>query len=316
MSLKTKLVENELITGDDVPNHLSERELTQQESDHALSSFFRAAPVLLGIVELKEPARHIALNPQAASFFRTTEAEAKGKTLAELNVPEPVSQQWQQAFWQSLAEQHSVQFKCELERRHLRVTVHFIEGSSHSTPRCCYIAEDTTQLAQAEAHQRLLETAIEKANDIIVITEPELELAVGGPKIIYVNQAFTEMTGYERDEVLGKTPRILQGPMTDPSVLGRLRQSLLKTGSFSAETINYRKDGQPFILEWKIASLQDEEENVIYWVASQRDVTQRRRLEKQVLEAQAREQERLARDLHDSVLPNLISCMKLNDLFL
>ena len=88
-------------------------------------------------------------------------------------------------------------------------------------------------------------------------------------------------------------------------MLERLKKALNERQSFRGETINYRKNGQPFVIEWNITSIQDEDDEIAYWVAAQRDVTRRRQLEKEVLEIQAREQERIARDLHDSVQQKL-----------
>jgi PAS domain S-box-containing protein len=67
-----------------------------------------------------------------------------------------------------------------------------------------------------------------------------------GPKIEYVNPAFTRMTGYAADEVLGRTPRLLQGPGTDRTVLDRMRASLVAGEPFQGEAINYRKDGSTY----------------------------------------------------------------------
>ena len=151
----------------------------------------------------------------------------------------------------------------------------------------------------------IIKAAVENIQESVIVTEPGLDKDINQPKIIYVNQAFTKMTGYEPKEAIGKTPRILQGDLTDPTVLERLRKSLRERQSFRGETINYRKDGQPFIIEWNITSIQDKNKEVVYWVAAQHDVTKRRQLEKEVLEIQAREQERIARDLHDSVQQKL-----------
>jgi PAS domain S-box-containing protein len=94
-------------------------------------------------------------------------------------------------------------------------------------------------------------------------------------EIIYVNDAFTEMTGYEAEEVMGQTPGMLQGPKTDPEVLERLDRKIHNGEVFHGETINYRKDGSEFVIEWKVAPV-DHKGDVTYYVAVQRDVTDRR----------------------------------------
>lgn len=94
----------------------------------------------------------------------------------------------------------------------------------------------------------------------------------GGSEIIYVNDAFTEMTGYEAGEVIGETPGMLQGPDTDAEVLERLDRKMADGETFHGRTTNYRKDGTPFEIEWKVRPVHDGDRTTHY-VAVQRDVT-------------------------------------------
>ncbi len=89
--------------------------------------------------------------------------------------------------------------------------------------------------------------------------------------IIYVNQAFTDLTGYTADEVLGKTPGLLQGPETEKAVTDRLSEDLKNNRTFHGSTINYRKDGTPFNIEWKVSPVMDGAE-ATHYVAVQRAV--------------------------------------------
>ena len=93
-------------------------------------------------------------------------------------------------------------------------------------------------------------------------------------EIIYVNDAFTEMTGYEAEEVLGETPGMLQGPKTERDVLDRLDRQIQRGELFHGETINYRKDGSEFIIEWKVMPVEQDGETT-HHVAVQRDVSHR-----------------------------------------
>ena len=119
----------------------------------------------------------------------------------------------------------------------------------------------------------LVKAAIESANDAIIITEAALDEP--GPRIEYVNGAFTRMTGYGIEEIVGKTPRVLQGPRTDRNLLTRLRADLEANESFHGETVNYRKDGGEYFVEWRITPLRDNDGKLSKWVAIQRDVTDR-----------------------------------------
>jgi PAS domain S-box-containing protein len=130
---------------------------------------------------------------------------------------------------------------------------------------------------QTEEQLRLLKTAIEQSNESVVITTPQLDRP--GPQIVYVNPAFTNMTGYTPEEVIGKTPRILQGPKTDRAVLARLREDCRAGKVFHGEAVNYRKDGSEFCLEWSVWPVHNERGAMMHFVAIQRDVTERRRIE-------------------------------------
>jgi PAS domain S-box-containing protein len=130
---------------------------------------------------------------------------------------------------------------------------------------------------RAEEQLRLLKTAIEQSNEPVMIMTAQFDPA--GPRIVYVNSAFTKMTGYAREEVIGKTPRILDGPKTDRAVLDRLRKDCAAGKVFYGETIKYRKDGSEFHLEWTAGPMRNERGEVTHIVATQRDVTERRRIE-------------------------------------
>lgn len=125
---------------------------------------------------------------------------------------------------------------------------------------------------------RLLESAIRDDYGAIMITELNIEKP--GPKIVYVNDGFCQMTGYERDEVIGKTPRLLQGPKTDRRVLDRLKSQLNKGQTFFGYSVNYRKDGSEFINQWDIHPLMNEDDKITHWVSYQHDITERKHAEK------------------------------------
>jgi len=131
---------------------------------------------------------------------------------------------------------------------------------------------DPTKLPDALGHL-LFKSAAELSFNAITVTRAAGD---GSPsKIVYVNDAFTEMTGYTADEVMGKTPGMLQGPKTDAEVLERLDRQIHNGETFHGETINYKKDGTPFVIEWKVTPV-DEEGVTTHYVAVQRDVTDQR----------------------------------------
>lgn len=114
----------------------------------------------------------------------------------------------------------------------------------------------------------------DSVRDSVVVTDAELDAP--GPRIEYVNAGFTRITGYRPDEVVGQTPRMLQGPRTDRALMRRLRAALAQGQSFFGTSVNYRKDGTEFSNEWMITPLRDGEGPVVRWISVQRDVTDRR----------------------------------------
>lgn len=122
-----------------------------------------------------------------------------------------------------------------------------------------------------QSWQRLRsERALEDSPDAVVITTAQLDFP--GPEIVYVNPAFCRMTGYHRDELIGATPRILQGPKTDAWALRRLRERLGRGQSVLDTAINYRKDGSAYTVQWSITPVRDEGGRQEYFVSLQRCV--------------------------------------------
>lgn len=134
--------------------------------------------------------------------------------------------------------------------------------------------QDISERMKAEESLRLLGSAVEQSKESIMITEAELNLP--GPRIVFVNPAFTRMTGYTAAEAIGKTPRLLQGPRTEKTVLSRLRLNLERGEAFAGETVNYRKDGTEFDLEWQIAPIKNPYGKTTHFVAIQRDISERK----------------------------------------
>ncbi len=104
-----------------------------------------------------------------------------------------------------------------------------------------------------------------------MITSADLE--GDGPLIEYCNPALCAMTGYSAHELIGRSPRILQGPLTDRQVLQRLRQCLQEGRYFEGRAINYRKNGEPYHLEWNISPVRDRSGKVQHFVSVQRDIS-------------------------------------------
>ena len=137
--------------------------------------------------------------------------------------------------------------------------------------------QDIEERRQQVERLRLLESVAVNANDAILITAAEpIEEEEGGPRILYANEAYYKMSGYTLEEILGKTPRIMQGPDTDPATRKTIRDALKKWQPVVAELLNYTKDGTPFWVELSIVPIANEKGWYTHWVSLQRDVTARK----------------------------------------
>jgi PAS domain S-box-containing protein len=131
---------------------------------------------------------------------------------------------------------------------------------------------------------RLLGEAVDHLTDIVFITEAHAIDGVGR-RIVFVNRAFSEASGYAASEVLGKTPNITIGEGTDRKALSRLEAALSQTRPVREDLLKYAKDGAPYWVELQILPMFDEAGHHSHWISIQRDITARKRLEARVLES-------------------------------
>tara|TARA_R110001592_G_scaffold103298_2_gene291137 strand:+ start:3770 stop:5092 length:1323 start_codon:yes stop_codon:yes gene_type:complete len=117
---------------------------------------------------------------------------------------------------------------------------------------------------------------LENTQDIVIVTEADNIDSPLGPKIVYANSAFENLTGYSINEIIGETPRILQGEMTDKNALNRIREALKSKESITETVLNYTKKGIPYWLEMNIFPLINRYGEVTHFAAIERDVTKQR----------------------------------------
>ncbi|MES2071712.1 MAG: EAL domain-containing protein [Pseudomonadota bacterium] len=139
--------------------------------------------------------------------------------------------------------------------------------------------QESLRLANEEL--RLTAAAVERLNDLVIITEAK-PISLDGLRIVFVNDAFVRRTGYTREEVLGKTPRILQGPNTQRGELKRIRSALENWEQVRVELINYTKAGEEFWVEADIVPIADDAGLFTHWVAVERDITERKKSEARI----------------------------------
>ncbi|WP_296329709.1 PAS domain S-box protein [Reyranella sp.] len=135
--------------------------------------------------------------------------------------------------------------------------------------------QDVTSSREQREQLALLEAAVSRSNDIFLITKANL-IDEPGPGIVYANDAVTKLTGYRPEELIGKSPRIFQGPATSRTELARIRTTLEAGSPVRAELINYAKDGAAYWAELDIAPIVDDTSRITHFVSVQRDITERK----------------------------------------
>lgn len=159
-----------------------------------------------------------------------------------------------------------------------------------SQGRCAVLAQlDVSELKQAEEELLLKNAAIERANDGIVLTDPSLP----DDPVVYVSPGFLKLTGYSREEVLGRNCRFLHGPDTDPKTIARIHEAMAAQKPFIGDIVNYTKGGRAWINRLKLEPVRDQQGRLLRYLGVQSDVTEQIRLENE--RNKALEKERLAR---------------------
>lgn len=133
---------------------------------------------------------------------------------------------------------------------------------------------DITKRKEEEQRLKLLESIITNSSDAVMITEAGF--SEESSKIIYVNEALVKMTGFSKEEILGKSPGMFLGPDSDLEEVDKMKRALAYNKSFSSEIINYAKNGKPYWVGIDIAPVSDTTGKVSHMIANERDITSRK----------------------------------------
>ncbi|MBK8015334.1 MAG: EAL domain-containing protein [Betaproteobacteria bacterium] len=150
-------------------------------------------------------------------------------------------------------------------------------------------AVNATAAVHDAQQRRLLSTAIDCSDQVVVVTNARQE-------IVYVNPAFTRLTGYTKDEATGRNPRFLQGPATSEDGRKALRDCIARGIQGHRELVNYRKNGTTYWVELSVVPVRDDRGVLTHWIAIERDISDRKAQEKEI--------ERLAMEDHLTGLLN------------
>lgn len=143
---------------------------------------------------------------------------------------------------------------------------------------CAQITGVAVERHRAEAQLKLLESSIAHLNDMIIITDAS-PIDEPGPRMVFFNDALLRHTGYTREQLIGKSPRLFQGELTERSELDRIHDALAMRQPVRAELINYKADGEPFWVELDITTINDARSRASHFVSVQRDITAYKRIQ-------------------------------------
>jgi len=128
---------------------------------------------------------------------------------------------------------------------------------------------------------KLFDVLVQNTSDVVMIIDAT-PLSEGGPRIVYVNPAFERLLGYSADEVLGKSPRIFNGPDTDSHTRYRIRKALREGKGIRTEILKYTRDGQTRWLDMNMVPLRDAQGVITHYGCIERDLTRYKKIERQL----------------------------------
>jgi len=138
--------------------------------------------------------------------------------------------------------------------------------------------QDITKQKEEEQRLKLLETVITHTKDSIIITEPDLYDG-NIPKIVYVNPAFSVMSGYDSDEIIGKSLNIFKGPNSDNDEYDKLIDAIKNKEECQVETISYTKDKHEYWVNFSMLPVYNSDGELSHWISIQRDITEEKKQE-------------------------------------
>ena len=191
--------------------------------------------------------------------------ELIGKHLWE-EIPAAVETTFHEMYHRALDEQTSITF----EERYDPLDVWFEVRAYPDEHGLSVFFSDITERKQRERELHILERAMEEASLPLTMSDPTRE----DNPLVFVNDAFEELTGYAAEDVIGRNCRFLQGPDTDSEMVAALREKIDAEETFSTKLKNYRQDGSTFWNQLDITPIYDDDGTLLRYLGSQSDITE------------------------------------------
>ncbi|WP_439504360.1 PAS domain S-box protein [Sediminibacterium sp.] len=137
---------------------------------------------------------------------------------------------------------------------------------------------DVTSRELALESLQLMSSAVTNTSEAVIIAEAE-PLDMSGPKVIFVNDAFCNMSGYSREEIIGKSPKILQGFNSDKIAIENLRKAIKSFKKHETTLLNYKKNGEEYWINLNVSPIKNDKGIYTHWVAIEKDITESKKAE-------------------------------------
>jgi PAS domain S-box-containing protein len=226
--------------------------------------------------------RFTYLNNQAERLLERPRSTLLGRLIWQ-EFPEASSGIIRQHYERAVAENRTAEFEVCYESLNAWFSVTAYPGAAGLT----VYFRDVTKRHAADQHLHLLEMAISRIEDFVIITKAASEPGER-QKIVYVNDAFVRITGYSVQDTLGRSPGFLQGQRTDAATIERINRAIELPRAIRAELLNYGKDGREYWVDMSIAPIISADGRATHFVATGRDITDRRRAEEQLAQSEER----------------------------
>lgn len=219
--------------------------------------------------------RFTYLNKQAERLLSRSRADLLGKVIWD-EFPEGRGSIYHTQLEYAARMQTPVRFKAYYPRP---LNVWFVVSADPVPEGLAVYFRDVTEEQTTTQQLQLLEKSVAQIKDVVIVTKATPLAGPDGSKIVFVNESFTQQTGFTSEEAIGRTPRILQGPATDRAVLAKVGAALQVGESIKVELINYTKAGETYWNEVEISPVNDEQGNITHFVSVQRNITERKNAE-------------------------------------